>query len=149
MAKLNVSWRTISTLCRNICNDIRDKLPDYAEHSFVALSRGGLVPGTIICNHLYVDKLHVLGMKSYMGERKGEVDVYQVPSFVDMKKIVIIDDVSDSGDSFNHTLEMLGDLKTVATAALYVKQGTAHIPLFSGITNIEKTQWISFPWENI
>jgi hypoxanthine phosphoribosyltransferase len=66
-----------------------------------------------------------------------------------MEKILIIDDISDSGDSFNHTIKMLGDLKTVATAALYVKRDTVHTPMFSGIVNIEKTQWISFPWENI
>lgn len=149
MDKLNVSWRVVSTLCRRICKDIKDRLPDYKEYNFVALSKGGLVPGTIICNHLNIDKLYALGMKSYVDERKGEVEIYQVPLFESMEKVLIIDDISDSGDSFNHTIKMLGDLKTIATAALYVKQDTAHSPIFAGVTNIKKTQWISFPWENI
>jgi len=147
MDKLIVPWRTVRSLCNKVCKDLKKNVPEIRSFNVVALSKGGLIPGTIMCNILGVDKLYALGIKSYNNESRGDIEIYQVPHFADMQNILIVDDISDSGASFIHIIKMLGELKQVKTAALYCKPNTTYKPDFCGKCDISESSWIVFPWE--
>lgn len=147
MDKLIVPWRTIRTLCNKVSKNLKKNVPDIRSFNVVALSKGGLIPGTIICNLLGIDKLHALGIKSYNDSCRGDIEIYQIPHFVDMQNILVIDDISDSGTSFTHVLKMLGGIKQVKTAALYCKKNASYKPDFCGECDVTESTWIVFPWE--
>jgi hypoxanthine phosphoribosyltransferase len=89
--------------------------------------------------------VYSLGLKSYEEERQGEVEIYQVPEISTMDRILLIDDISDSGTSFKLTKDMLID-KEVITASLFLKHKTAFKPNVYGKI-VPDDLWVVFPWE--
>lgn len=60
-----------------------------------------------------------------------------------MKRTIIVDDVSDTGVTLN-TIEHINKYKTIT---LFLKPGTAHIPNIH-IREIPRRYWIVYWWEN-
>ncbi|NBW57287.1 hypothetical protein EBR43_05795 [bacterium] len=145
MEKTIVTWRKVMSLCSNIVAQLKDKYPNVVDYDIVGLSRGGLVPGVIISNMLNVRQMHALGMRSYADQEKTETHVYQVPDIASMRKILLIDDISDTGESFKQTHEMLVN-KEVITVSLFLKEKTKFVPNVYG-KKVKHDQWVVFPWE--
>lgn len=145
MDKKIVTWRGTISLCNKIVKKLKDKYPNILDYKIIGLSRGGLIPAVIISNMLNIRKVYALGLKSYEEERQGEVEVYQVPEISTMDKILLIDDISDSGESFKLTNEMLVG-KDVVTVSLFLKHKTAFKPNVYGKA-VPDEQWVVFPWE--
>ena len=59
---------------------------------------------------------------------------------------LLVDDISDSGKTFLHTLAELPVEALVSTAALVRRYNSAFVPRFVG-TVIDSDDWIVFPWE--
>ena len=153
-SKAKYSWKDISRACEHVVKNYDG--PEITQ--IVALSRGGLVPGTIIANMLGVRKLYSIGLASYELDKQGlptvnQHDVYQcLPhDCVDMKSgehVLIVDDISDKGTTFEHVIhEHMSRYKCkVTTMALYVKPKTRYIPdLYYKM--VDQEQWVVFPWE--
>jgi hypoxanthine phosphoribosyltransferase len=145
LEKLNIKWRTISSLCNKIVKKLKDKYPNIVDFEIIGLSRGGLIPAVIISNLLNIRKVYSIGMKSYTGEEKDHLELYQIPEVSKMDKILLIDDISDSGESFKNTKEML-EGKTVVTASLTIKHKTSFKPDVYGKA-VKDNIWVVFPWE--
>ena len=145
LEKANLSWRTINSLCSKIVKKLKDRVPNIVDYNIIGLSRGGLIPAVIISNMLNIRKVYSLGLKSYEGEEQGKVEIYQIPEFTGMDKILLIDDISDTGDSFKNSKEMLVN-KAVVTASLTIKPKTNFKPDVYGKI-IKNDVWVVFPWE--
>jgi len=145
LEKLNLTWRGIMSLCTKIVKKLKDKYPNIVDYEIIGLSRGGLIPAVIISNMLNIRKVYSIGMKSYTNEEKDHFELYQIPEVSKIDKILLIDDISDSGDSFSATKEMLQG-KTVATASLTLKHKTKFKPDVFGKA-IKDDVWVVFPWE--
>jgi hypoxanthine phosphoribosyltransferase len=145
LEKLNLTWRGITSLCSKIVKKLKDKYPNIVDFEIIGLSRGGLIPAVIISNMLNVRKVYSIGLKSYTGEEKDHFELYQIPEVSKMDKILLIDDISDSGESFKNTKEMLVG-KTVVTASLTLKHKTAFKPDVYGKA-VKDDVWVVFPWE--
>ena len=97
----HLDWSDIDTQCDNILRDC-DQLP---LNCVVGLSRGGLVPATIIANHMNVRKVYVHGYHSYDEQTKTRNRhgvMYQDVVYDLMKSqaghnILIVDDLCDRG----------------------------------------------------
>ena len=63
---------------------------------------------------------------------------------IDGKKVLLVDDVSDSGRTLAMVVTLLEGMGAeVRTAVLYTKPGTVHEPAY---TWRRTAQWITFPW---
>lgn len=145
LEKLNISWRGIMSLCTKIVKKLKDKYPNILDYEIIGLSRGGLIPAVIISNMLNIRKVYSIGLKTYTNEEKDHFELYQVPEISKMEKILLIDDISDSGDSFHTTKEMLVG-KTVVTTSLTLKHKTKFKPDVFGKA-VKDNVWVVFPWE--
>lgn len=146
MEKTIVSWRSIMSLCTEIVKELKDKYPNILDYEIVGLSRGGLIPSVIISNMLNIRKVYSIGLRTYADQEKASnAELYQVPDISSMQKILLIDDISDSGDSFISIKEMLVN-KEVVTASLFLKKRTKFVPDVYAKKAKDET-WIVFPWE--
>ena len=64
-----------------------------------------------------------------------------------MKKIILIDDLADTGNSFNTALKML-EGKDVTTATLFKKDKSTYDPTCYA-KNISSDYWLDFPWKSV
>ena len=134
------------SLCSRIVRELKDRYPNTLDYEIVGLSRGGLIPSVIISNMLNIRKVYSIGLRTYADQEKASnAEVYQVPDISSMQKILLIDDISDSGDSFISIKKMLEN-KDVVTASLFLKKRTKFIPDVYA-KKAKDESWIVFPWE--
>ncbi len=143
---LEPSWSDIETMCENISGEISKEFkPDI----LIGIIRGGLVPLRIISDFLTNNNVATFRIEYYtgIGEKKEKPEITQ-PLTIDIKgkKILLIDDVSDSGDSLIEAKKYLESFKPseIKTATLHYKPESKLKPDF-----FEETTgaWIIYPWE--
>jgi len=115
----------------------------------VALAKGAWPMSRSFLDYTNIQELASLGVKFYSGinERLQKPDIYQdVPTSVKNKKILVFDDVADTGESLLFTKEYLlkQGAKKVETATLFLKPWSSFVPSFYGTTT---DAWIIFPFE--
>jgi hypoxanthine phosphoribosyltransferase len=143
-----ITWDRFFDLSRQLALNIHKA--SFQPDIIVAISRGGCVPARVICDYLDVFDLDVIKIEHYHGTQKQSQVRLRYPMSADVtgKKVLLIDDVSDTGDSFQlgiqHLLESNrpADLKT---AALHHKIVSSYTPDFYAEI-VHKWRWIIYPW---
>lgn len=141
------SWEQIYAMLLDLTRKIRnDKFnPDI----IVGVSRGGWIPARVLSDLLENPEIANVKAEFYLGvaETKREPIITQSVS-VDVKdmKVLVVDDVSDTGKSLRlvkaHLLEQ--GAKVLKIATLYYKPCSVTMPDYYE----KKTRdWIIFPWE--
>lgn len=115
----------------------------------VALAKGAWPMSRSFVDYTGIKELASLGVKFYSGinKRLEKPEIYQqIPTSIKGKRILIFDDVADTGESLSFTkdyFEKQGALE-VKTATLLIKPWSAFMPDFYG----DSTEaWIVFPFE--
>lgn len=145
MKYIPISWEQFEKDAIILAKKIRDEYGKIDE--IVAISRGGLVLGRILSDILDIP-ISFITLTSYRGfERKKELILTQEsPRKFNGEKILLIDELAESGQTFLHALAYLKKLpiKSVVTASLYIKPQTKYTPHFY----IKKLDgWIILPYE--
>ena len=142
----------------NFClSAIKDKLKadNFIPDIIVAVGRGGLIPGTLLAYNMDVGIVINYAIKTYSNEntQTDALWVFQSPdeSFSDYryKNILVVDDLSDSGNSLVYITKQLTDrykIENVKTATLCIKDSTKFIPDYY-IQKYPSDTWLVFPWE--
>lgn len=139
-------------------NQIYDMLIDQAQEikqiSFkpdiiVGISRGGVVPARILTDLLETPQSTTIGIEFYVGiAQRGLRPILKQPLVipVDGKKVLLVDDISDSGQSLKLAKDYLLEKRAseVRVATLYVRTSSLVKPDFF---EKESDCWIVFPWE--
>ncbi len=123
----------------------------YHPDVIVGVSRGGWPPARIMSDLLENQNLANMKVVFYrdIGLRnKRPVITQPVTSRVKGKRVLVVDDVSDTGHSlrvvYRHLIERGASKVKVCT--LYLKPGSVFIPQFY----VKKTtKWVIFPWERL
>lgn len=163
MKKIYVSWgdvqRQVQELVRQMWQD--QWVPDYV----VGITRGGLVPANLISQYLDC-RMETLKVKLRDGGEDGdcESNLWMASDAFEGKKILIVDDINDSGATLNWIKQdwpsgcFPSDLawndvwgNNVRVAVLYDNESSKSrlYPTYSAET-INKANdpcWIVFPWE--
>jgi hypothetical protein len=153
VTKKLLSWDIIEAGCLEVSKQLADSNIDI----IIAISRGGLIPARLIANHLQVSKILSVGVTTYAGDKKsGDIDVYQeVGDTLKQKKLIaesnvlVIDDLSDTGDTFAYVLMVLCEKiapRSIKTASLYVKPDAKYVPDVY-FQKLKTKPWLVFPWE--
>jgi uncharacterized protein len=143
------SWDQIYDMTIRLARRIRKS--DYSPEIIVGVSRGGWPPARIMSDLLENQNLANMKVVFYrdIGLRnKRPVITQPVTTHVKGKRVLVVDDVSDTGHSLkvvDRHLKEKGAGK-VKVCTLYLKPGSVFTPDFYA----KKTaKWVIFPWERM
>lgn len=143
----NLGWLEFGDASRDLARDVVESgfLPDV----IVAIARGGLLLAGSIAYALDVKSCGALNVEFYTGVDARLDEPIMLAPHLDRdslanKKVLVVDDVSDSGRTLKMVLGLLratgADVRSVC---LYSKPGTVLEPDFHWKVT---SRWITFPW---
>jgi hypoxanthine phosphoribosyltransferase len=143
------SWDAIYEMLVDIALRIKDS--GFKPHYIVGVSRGGWTPGRVLSDLLENSRTANIKIEFYVGIGKtGRRPVVTQPltENVTDKNVLVVDDVSDTGESlkvaFEHMIEKGAAI--AKTATVYYKPHSIFKPDFFADST---SDWIIFPWERL
>ncbi|HLI45850.1 MAG TPA: phosphoribosyltransferase [Geobacterales bacterium] len=136
-------YKDVMKLCFKIKKD------NYRPDMLVAIARGGWVIARIVSDILEIDQvtdIHVSFYTDIAKTKKEPVILEDIGKDVSKKRVLVVDDVSDTGESLLKVLEYLKAKHPleIKTATVYIKPWTKYVPDYY-IKEIAK--WIIYPYE--
>ncbi len=115
---------------------------DYFK-GIVAITRGGLVPASIVARELDIRLIETVCVSSYdWQDQRGEIEILK-PLQMDGDGWLLIDDLVDTGRTAKSVREML---PKAHFATVYAKPlGRPLVDTY--ITEVSQDTWILFPWD--
>jgi hypoxanthine phosphoribosyltransferase len=141
------SWDQIHSMLIELADEVR--LSEYKPEIIVGISRGGWIPARVLSDLLDNPYVTSVGAEFYVGvyETIREPRLTQpIPVSVFDKKILLVDDVTDTGKSALLIKDHLcrQGVKETRILTLYYKPWSIIKPDFY---SKETSDWIVFPWE--
>ncbi len=141
-----MSWEQFSDLAEGLAELIKN---DYKPEIIVGLTRGGWAPARVLCDHLGIKNLASLKVEHWgitatpdgSAKIKGDLN-----ADVRDKKVLVVDDLTDTGDSMALAVNYIKSLKPVEvrTAVLLNIKGSKFVPDYY-VKEID-WKWVIFPW---
>ena len=108
----------------------------------VTITRGGLVPASIIARELEIRLVDTVCISSYDYQQQGEIRVLKPPA-IDAGGLLLIDDLVDTGQ----TAKVVKDLLPEAHFATVYAKPAGRPLVDTYITEVSQDTWILFPWD--
>ena len=125
-----------------------DKCRDFEPEILLAVARGGLTLSHLMAQALNMRNLYTLNSIHYEGELKLDTfNIFNIPDVSHAKKVLIVDDIVDSGETMREILKVLKEKfpnVQFKLATLFYKKTAVIQPDFSVR---EANEWIDFFWE--
>lgn len=143
-----VSWNRFYELARKLARQVIDS--GYQPEVIVAIGRGGYVPARILSDFLGQMNLTGFKIEHYRHAHKERTATVRYPLTADVagRRVLLVDDVADSGDTFAVALEHLNSLGSPAeirSAVLHYKIVSPYVPDYFA-SKVLKWRWIIYPW---
>jgi hypoxanthine phosphoribosyltransferase len=143
-----VTWERAVALSRTLAAEVRAS--GYRPDLVVAIGRGGYVPARIVCDELLIMDLDGIRVEHWgTVEQKSERAVIRRPLVGDIAdlSVLIVDDVTDTGDTFAVAVDHLETFgpRAVRTGALIHKEVSDFVPDYYA-EHAAAWQWVIFPW---
>ncbi len=143
-----ISWAAIHRLARKLAEQIR-KAP-FRPDVVVAIARGGYVPARLLCDCLDLTDLGSIQIVHYTAgaDKQSKAKLVEgIGRDVNGKKILLVDDISDTGDTLELARHHLEEHRagSIRSAVLQHKQTSAVVPDYFA-HRIIKWRWIIYPW---
>ena len=143
-----IGWNHFYRLCGCLYHRISGT--GFEPQLIVAIARGGYPVARVLAD--FFGSMNLIGLKieHYHGPKKmrhARVR-YPRPLPVAGRRVLLVDDVSDSGDTFEAALAHLAQFGTPAelrTAVLHHKTTSSQVPDYYA-QRIVKWRWITYPW---
>jgi len=144
---LVLTYDDIWLLTNELAKKIRDS--NLKPEILIGIARGGLVVTRILSDILDIFSVAIIGVGFYDGikeTKKEPILTQELHTDITNKKVLLIDDVSDTGKSFEYAVKYLQSRKMqlLQTAALHYKPHSIFKPDFF---IRETASWIVYPWE--
>lgn len=139
--KLKFSWLTVATAVDALADMVRVGDPNL----IVGVSRGGLIPATILSHKLGIP-LRTISVSAYEGTRRTLEKPLKVEGWesrYDSTRTVIIDDILDTGD----TISAIKHLSRAAQLFVLVTKQPEMYNDVNYFAQVTKETWVQFPWE--
>ncbi len=108
----------------------------------VAITRGGLVPASIIARELEIRLVDTICIYSYDYRQQGQTKVLKSPA-TDSEGWLLVDDLVDTGNTARVVRSLL---PRAHFATVYAKPaGRPVVDTF--VTEVSQDTWILFPWD--
>lgn len=144
-----LTWEGFGSATRELAQEIADSgfVPDI----IIGVARGGLVPAGALSYALGVKLLDAVNVEFYTDVHETLPDPVLLAPMLDVesissKKVLVVDDVADSGRTLALVLELLkGYQSDTRSAVIYSKPRSLVDPDFVWKATDE---WIVFPWSD-
>lgn len=137
------SYDLVNQAVRQIIQDM-DK-EDFRAELIIGLARGGLVPAVILSQSLNIPMMAVhYSSKKGRGDDRNHENT--LPDIKD-KRVLIIDDICDSGHTMFEVYDHFTVENDVRTAVLYHKETSTYEPDYFWHLLPGDAPFIVFPWE--
>lgn len=147
-----VDWDYAYDLCKDVSEEI--KAAGFEPEVIIGVARGGWFLARVLCDFFLLKDLLSLKMEHWgitatitgNATMKYGLDE-EAKSRLKGKKVLIADDVTDTGDSINLVVKYVKSLgvKDVKTATLHHKTSSSFTPDFYGEL-IREWKWVVYPW---
>jgi len=137
-----VTWEEFYRNARALSWRLKD---DKIWNGIIAITRGGLVPATVVARELEIRKIDTISIVSYdEADKQIEPIIIKTCNVVDGGRgWLVVDDLVDTGATAKVVRDMLPHAHI---AAIYAKpSGKAMVDTF--MTEVSQDTWIVFPWE--
>jgi len=143
-----LSWPQFQRLARKLALAIVES--GFHPDLIVAIARGGLAPARIVADYLGIMNVVSFRIEHYRGSERAPQAIIRNPLSAEItgRRVLLIDDVSDSGETFEMALRHLRERLPTAeirTAALHHKTASRFVPDYFAI-KVVKWRWITYPW---
>lgn len=144
-----VSWDEAFKLARNLAHKIIGS--GFKPDIVIGIARGGLVPGLLVCDFLLKNDFVTIRTEHWgVASNTGKARIkHSLPVEVDIsgKRVLVVDDVADTGDSFSLIMDHLEEKNPleIRTAVLEYKTSSIFIPDYWG-EKLDEWNWIIYPW---
>ncbi len=112
----------------------------------IAITRGGLVPATILAREMEIRLIDTLCLATYDEQDMGEVQIIKTPDQAAAEKgegWLLVDDLVDTGTTMKTARDILPQAHV---ATVYAKpDGMPYVDTF--IHQVEQGVWVFFPWD--
>ena len=142
-----LQWTDFADASRELAEAVLNS--GYKPDVVIAIARGGLLLAGAISYALGTKNCGSINVEFYTGvDERLPKPVLSAPMLdapaLAGKRVLLVDDVSDSGHTMALVVGLLGETAMeVRTATLYTKPRTVHVPHFTWRTT---DGWIVFPW---
>lgn len=147
-----VDWNHAYDLCRDACAEI--KAADFKPEVIIGVARGGWYLARVLCDFFLLKDLFSLKMEHWgitatvTGEAKLKYGLDdKAKEILKGKRVLIADDVTDTGDSLRLVVEYVKSLgaKDVKTVTMHHKTSSSFVPDFYGEV-MSDWKWAVYPW---
>ncbi|MEW5893859.1 MAG: phosphoribosyltransferase [Pseudomonadota bacterium] len=143
-----ISWSRFAQLARALAYKIA--AAGYRPDLIIAIARGGYAPARVLADYFGVMNVASIKVEHYKGPRqmvKARIR-HPLPANIEGRRVLIVDDVSDTGDTFEvaipHIRERLPGAE-IRSAVLLHKAACPVLPDFWA-KKVRKWRWIIYPW---
>ena len=135
-------------MCKKDTQVLVDKCRDFEPEILLAVARGGLTLSHLMAQAMDMRNLYTLNSIHYEGELKLDTfNIFNIPDVSHAKKVLIVDDIVDSGETMREILKVLSEKfpnVEFKLATLFYKKTAVLRPDYSVR---EANEWIDFFWE--
>ena len=142
--KERYSWAQLTKDCLTLGKKLKSKKFDL----IVGISRGGLIPATILSYLLNIKKICSIGYSYYLRPGvKGKLKLTLPPSSeIKKQRILLIDEKADTGQTLSAAVKLLKKKKNKITIlTLHYEPGSKVKPDY--FARQVKDIWIVYPWD--
>lgn len=124
----NVTWNEIEMLVGILTDKIKKTCLEFDK--ITTISRGGLVPARLVADHFNIKKIIVNPKKI-------------------LKKTLFIDDIFDSGDTFNEIFLHVLEPENFLYATLFARKGMKYPKQLVYAKKTQGSEYVIFPWDKL
>ncbi|MDI6811862.1 MAG: phosphoribosyltransferase [archaeon] len=140
----------------DLCKDVREEITaaGFEPDVIIGVARGGWFLARVLCDFFLLKDLLSLKMEHWgitatiTGDAQMKYGLdEEAKRRLKEKKVLIADDVTDTGESINLVVKYVKSLgvKDVKTATMHHKTSSSFIPDFYGEL-IREWKWVIYPW---
>jgi hypoxanthine phosphoribosyltransferase len=143
-----VSWPEFYRLAQQLARMIHTAW--FRPDIIVAIGRGGYMPARVLSDYLNVFDLAGIKIEHYRAAQRQQLASVRYPLTADItgRHVLLVDDVSDTGETFAVAIQHLrerGEPAELRTAVLHHKRVSGFIPDYYA-EEVVNWRWIIYPW---
>ncbi len=120
---------------------------DQEFDAIIAIARGGLTMALMLGEYYDIREVYAVNTIGYEGtEKLDTIKVFNIPNLKSSQKILIVDDIVDSGDTLVEVFKVLRKKypeSIISSASIFYKPTASIAPTW---WVKEATEWIEFFW---
>lgn len=146
---ITYSWQDTEYLVNKLYTKLKRKITPKS--FIVGISRGGLIPATLLSHRLRIPLKYVIHAESYEGRKQKKLTGLNYPQIKEKELVhgIFVDDIVDTGVTIKAISAYYKHLPFFVTLLSKPKgyEEVKNCLLIPSAKEIPQTEWAIFPWE--